>query len=427
MPRRLAVALLAASLFTVAPLEASLSAAATGPSSESTETPAPAASPSADAEPQTVDEAQHDLEHSSAALRSAVEARDAADLELATARAAADDAHSRLRRARAVAGGAALEAQRAQSAYTVAQEAQETAEIALADQRADFGRLVRAAYQHGPSTDIAVLLNARDPRELTERFHVVRGVLRVESGGVNGLATLQAEAEDRTQELDRARDRSARSHQAAEHRAHEVEQVAAEVLAAKTTLEAAVRRHAQAVAAAEAAVLEDQRQYDELRAEADRLAALQREQAREAVPSIDAGTGTAAPGAGVLQAPVIGPVTSKFGMRVHPITGVYKLHTGTDYGVGCGTPVGAARGGTVSEAGWNPAYGNRVILVHGLVDGAWLTTTYNHLEAIDVAPGQDVPTGASVGRVGSTGYSTGCHLHFELLVNGEFVDPEEWL
>jgi murein DD-endopeptidase MepM/ murein hydrolase activator NlpD len=114
-------------------------------------------------------------------------------------------------------------------------------------------------------------------------------------------------------------------------------------------------------------------------------------------------------------------------MRVHPITGVRKLHTGTDLGIPCGTPVHAAREGTVIAAGFNIAYGNRTVISHGVVDGALLTTTYNHQSQIDVSVGQQVAAGQPIGLSGTTGYSTGCHLHFELLVNADYVDPVPWL
>jgi murein DD-endopeptidase MepM/ murein hydrolase activator NlpD len=120
-------------------------------------------------------------------------------------------------------------------------------------------------------------------------------------------------------------------------------------------------------------------------------------------------------------------VTSPFGMRVHPITGVRKLHTGTDFGVACGTPIKAARSGTVLIAEFNRAYGWRTVISHGVVGGVLLTTTYNHQTALGVATGQAVSTGEVIGQVGTTGYSTGCHLHFELLVNSGLVDPLPWL
>ncbi len=122
--------------------------------------------------------------------------------------------------------------------------------------------------------------------------------------------------------------------------------------------------------------------------------------------------------AGDLARPLAGPVTSPFGMRVHPVTGVRKLHDGTDIAAPCGTPVRAAAAGTVAAASYQGAYGNRVD-VRG--DGA--TAGYAHLSAMDVSPGQRVAVGDVVGRVGSTGSSTGCHLHLMVLVGGRPVDP----
>ncbi len=120
-----------------------------------------------------------------------------------------------------------------------------------------------------------------------------------------------------------------------------------------------------------------------------------------------------------LARPVGGPVTSAFGMRVHPVTGVRKLHDGVDLGAPCGTPVRAARAGVVRTAGRDGAYGNRVVLDHG--DG--LRTAYAHLSSTSVSPGRRIDARTVVGRVGSTGLSTGCHLHFMVLRDGRPVDP----
>ena len=124
-------------------------------------------------------------------------------------------------------------------------------------------------------------------------------------------------------------------------------------------------------------------------------------------------------GNGTLRRPVGGPITSPFGTRVHPVTGARKLHDGTDFGVPCGTPVHAAGSGTVVSRRFSGAYGNRVIVRHA--DG--LETSYNHLASQSVSVGQRVTTSTIVGRVGSTGLSTGCHLHFMARRGGRLVDP----
>ncbi|GGO95745.1 peptidoglycan DD-metalloendopeptidase family protein [Wenjunlia tyrosinilytica] len=120
-------------------------------------------------------------------------------------------------------------------------------------------------------------------------------------------------------------------------------------------------------------------------------------------------------------------VTSPFGNRVHPVTGKLKLHTGTDFGAVEGSSVLAAREGTVVSAGWNDAYGNRVVIDHGTIDGRHIETTYNHMSALKVRQGERVSAGTVVGAVGTTGLSTGPHLHFEVRADGQYVDPAPWL
>ncbi|MHA7261667.1 M23 family metallopeptidase [Arthrobacter sp. TMN-37] len=118
-------------------------------------------------------------------------------------------------------------------------------------------------------------------------------------------------------------------------------------------------------------------------------------------------------------------VASTFGYRVNPLGGYApELHTGIDYAGACGTPVMASGGGVVVDAGWH-AYGGgqRVVIDHG----KGLKSTYNHLSSIGVSAGQKVERGGLIGAVGTTGNSTGCHLHFEVLVNDEKVDPLPWL
>ena len=114
-------------------------------------------------------------------------------------------------------------------------------------------------------------------------------------------------------------------------------------------------------------------------------------------------------------------ISSGFGSRFHPILGYTKMHTGVDFAAPIGTPIFAAGNGTVLAAGWDSGYGRRVEIQHA--NG--YITTYNHMSgfARGVVPGARIRQGAPVGFVGSTGSSTGAHLHYEVLVNGHFVDP----
>lgn len=118
-------------------------------------------------------------------------------------------------------------------------------------------------------------------------------------------------------------------------------------------------------------------------------------------------------------------VSSPFGFRVSPITGAAReLHTGIDLTGACATPVFAAGAGTVTEAGWSPyGGGNRIVVDHG----TGMETTYNHLASIGVSVGQVLAQGQQIAGVGTTGASTGCHLHFEVMVNGQTVDPASFI
>lgn len=117
-------------------------------------------------------------------------------------------------------------------------------------------------------------------------------------------------------------------------------------------------------------------------------------------------------------------ITSKYGMRTHPITGVYKLHTGVDIGAPMGASFVAANDGIVVKAGYNGAYGNMVIIDHG----GGIQTLYAHGSEIMVKVGDTVKKGETVVlKVGSTGYSTGAHAHFEVRLNGVVTDPMPYI
>jgi murein DD-endopeptidase MepM/ murein hydrolase activator NlpD len=141
----------------------------------------------------------------------------------------------------------------------------------------------------------------------------------------------------------------------------------------------------------------------------------------------DHSTGYVGHSGGFLLPPVNGPVTSPFGYRIHPIYHYWGLHDGTDFGVSCGEGMRAAADGTVISRYWSDVYGNRLYINVGKVNGHNLTVVYNHATSYRVSVGQHVSRGEIVGYVGSTGWSTGCHLHFTVLQDGTAVDPMTYL
>jgi len=189
---------------------------------------------------------------------------------------------------------------------------------------------------------------------------------------------------------------------------------------------------AQEAATAAAAALEEQRVN---RAQLEAQAAVLAE--RRAVTEADYAKGVAvaiaaaaAAAAGAVNSagwakPVSGWISSSFGWRVHPISGNRALHAGTDIAAGCGTPIYAASAGTVEYAGWNGGYGYYVRINHG---GGY-STAYGHIIAggILVGNGQQVGAGQNIARVGTTGSSNGCHLHFEVRNGGNAQDPAPFM
>ena len=116
-----------------------------------------------------------------------------------------------------------------------------------------------------------------------------------------------------------------------------------------------------------------------------------------------------------------GDITSPFGMRFHPILHFTRMHTGVDWGAPIGTPIFAAGNGVIIKAGWDSGYGRRVEIQHA--NG--YVTTYNHMSGFgrNIAEGGRVTQGQIVGYLGQTGLATGPHLHYEVIINGNFVDP----
>lgn len=235
--------------------------------------------------------------------------------------------------------------------------------------------------------------------------------------------------------LKAARDKAVRA--AAAARAREAQARAAAAARARAAQERAAQEQARAAAGARARDLQARalhaRQAEQTRRQAVQAGAGTSPVASDGfADSPPGGAPTTAPsggltGSGYLSLPVDGAsVSSEFGMRFHPILHYWRLHAGIDFAVGCGTPVHATADGQVISAGWAGGYGNRVVIDHGLVGDVALATTYNHLTSI-VVPSGSVSRGQLIGYSGTTGSSTGCHLHFETYEDGTPVNPRRWL
>ncbi len=138
---------------------------------------------------------------------------------------------------------------------------------------------------------------------------------------------------------------------------------------------------------------------------------------------LDPAAGDAVPASGgILQRPVGGAIISNFGYRIHPVYGTSRMHEGVDFSNACGTPILAAQSGKVTMASYSGGAGNMV-----QIDGGSVDTVYMHLSRFGVSSGQQVSRGEVIGYVGTTGTSTGCHLHFGVQKDGNYTDPVPYL
>ena len=206
----------------------------------------------------------------------------------------------------------------------------------------------------------------------------------------------------------------------------ELETVAADLEAQRAVREAEAAEVAAATAQVEARLAEQQallaemdRQIAEIEGEIAALAS-EEDSIKELIRQEQSGGGSSP---GILRRPVPGAVTSGFGYRTHPIYGDQRLHTGWDMSGSCGSPIVAAGSGRVFFAGWKGGYGNAIMVDHG----GGMATLYAHQSSFAVGYGTQVSAGQVIGYVGTTGVSTGCHLHFEVRINGTPVDPTPYL
>ncbi|WP_345680091.1 murein hydrolase activator EnvC family protein [Yinghuangia aomiensis] len=370
-----------------------------------------------------------DLDGSVQRLEAAETAYADANARMPEAQSALDQARVRLDAARA--RDTELRARLDRAVADEATARQQLADVGSAmDAMHDaLGQVASHAYQNGALAQLSVIMHAETPGELLDRLEGYRALLRADESTLARLREIQSETDGRQKALARARDDVRAQQEAAAGQLSEVHTLEAQAEKASASVAALVEQRRAALATAQQEKAADQQRYEALQAEQRRLTELVN---RLNAPSGDGasagdGGGVSRGRTGALSYPIDAAVTSVYGMRFHPVLGYVKLHTGTDFGASEGTPAHTAREGTVIAAGYNPAYGNRVVVSHGRVNGIALTTTYNHLSRIDVHEGRRLRRGDTVGLVGTTGWSTGAHLHFEVLVDGEFADPQTWL
>lgn len=306
------------------------------------------------------------------------------------------------------------------------------AEKHLHERQIVLNKRVRAIYMNGQMSYLEVIMGAHSFSDFANRLELLKRIVQSDFNLIVDIQNQKKVIEGKKAEL------VAKKAQL-DQLAKEAEKTRDDI-AKKKQEQQQVLDNARANKAAAAAMESDlQAQSDQVRAliqekvrqaEAARQAAQQQAAAAAAQDSgsgdsssSDSGSYSYTTGTGVLSWPVNGPITSPYGYRTHPIFGTTIFHAGIDIGVDYGTPVHAADSGTVIYAGWISGYGNAVIIDHG--NG--LQTLYGHNQSLAVSEGQSVSKGDVVAYAGSTGNSTGPHVHFEVDQNGSPVDPMGYL
>ena len=363
----------------------------------------------------------------SASRKKELDAKVAAlDAEVKAAQREVDAAQARLGGLEAQERAAETRLSETMAALTLARE--QLARQAIA---AYTGRTEAASY-------VDVALRSRDMNELVAKRAYIKAVAGSQSETVATTERLRDQVQDLRDRVERSRvaAQSQRDVVAAQrNRVRSQRSAQAEVAAGVAAeIDRGEKLKSEAVARKE----EFEAKADQLQRESDAIAATLRQRAaaqatagRNPAPAGGGGGGAAAPGGsaapartGRLAHPVpVAPLTSGFGYRVNPIYGTSRLHAGVDFGAATGTAIRAAEAGTVVSAGTQSGYGNATVVDHG--NG--LATLYAHQSAIGVSTGQTVTRGQVIGRVGCTGACTGPHLHFEVRVNGNPVDPMGYL
>lgn len=399
-------------------------------------------------------EAAGDLEDSSAAVQAAAAALRAIEKQIPGARAAVARAKGELAGARAKAAAARAAVERAEVRRAAAQAKVETASSRVEQGREDVGRLARRAYQRGRLSDLRDVVESGEPQDVVVRAGMLRSLFRSQNDSLERLSQDRLALAGTRAELAADERALARARQKAEQDAARARVVAVQAEQAAARVQALAEQRAATLRGAEAHRAEDLQDYQEAQAasralaERIRQAAIRAAAAREAARKKAAAAaeaerkrreraGQRAPAAprqstsdeqsGRMLWPAPGRLTSRYGYRQHPIYGDRRFHAGIDIGGGRGARVSAADSGIVTYAGVAGGYGTLVVVSHGTRGGRDLSTAYAHMGVLTVREGQSVDRGDKVGEIGNEGNSTGPHLHFEVRLNGDPVDPLDYV
>jgi murein DD-endopeptidase MepM/ murein hydrolase activator NlpD len=334
-----------------------------------------------------------------------------------------DVAQGRVAAAESEAAQAQREADAAREALAAAEAAYTAAAAVVEDARESRAAMFNATARGAELLTVDAILASDDPAEAIDGLTYLEFLMEGKDQAVDEVTLARREAANAENTAQVAQAAAEAAEVAAAQALADAQVRAAEAAAAQLAVQQLQSDQEAALAVAEDSRDDAQADYDELEAESERLADALRREDDDDDDDGDSGGGSSSGGGGGWVVPVDGWKSSDFGWRMHPIFGYARLHGGTDFAASSGTTIHAAASGKVVYAGWSSGYGKLTCIAHG----GGVTSCYAHQSSIWVSYGERVDRDEGIGAVGTTGDSTGPHLHFEVRVHGERVNPVNYL
>lgn len=317
----------------------------------------------------------------------------------------------------------------AQAALDRATDAAERAQAEVTQQQAVIADAVRTAYQQQTNVDSwGVYFDAESPGQLASRLQWTDTIFDASSAEMTRLVTLQAALDEAQGTQAAAAAKVADQKRQSAGVVAEIAELAAEATSRRAKVAKLVAANQAALEDAQGELEADQAAYEELqRQEAEITAKIRAQIAKDKELKARESTSVESTSNGFVY-PVKATPGSPFGLRFHPILHYWRMHWGQDFGADCGAPLYAMADGRVTAAGWQSSgFGNYTIISYGQINGDYVSSGYAHQSKIVVRSGQAVKQGQVVGYVGTTGLSTGCHLHLQVYRDGVRVNPMKYL
>lgn len=366
-----------------------------------------------------------DLRAANAKVESAIQALDEARRLLPAAREELRAAREQSAQAEQADRKAQAELEQATAAAIRAEQERAEVEFQIKDLQSRVGNLAREVYQNGAFADFDMLITADSPSELADRAAAIDAVSRANNQTLSRMAEIRAELALKEARLEALRAQVDEKRQLAAIKLKEANIARDRAAAAKARVDALVAQKATALDIANTERARVLRQYKTVQAEQQRIAALLAQRAAAEAARLARGgrlSFTPTGGNGFVW-PLPGTTVGQgVGPRIHPVYGYRSCHTGVDMGAPAGTPIRATAAGVVMANSSGGPYGNHTFISHG--NGVF--SMYAHQSRFGASEGQTVRAGQVIGYVGSTGYSTGPHLHFEIHIGSTPYNPMGW-